>query len=166
MTQPTLNYESPPPNRPTALRTATWIVLLVFGYLLCLGGTCAGLMFLALPQFRSSAARPPSALWLSAIETVVYLAATSGTGITYILTSNGIRRFSRRSARIALTMTLVNIALIFALFTLDTVQIPPPVELISNKTLLTFGILWSLTDAILAFCLYRILREPKSEDAK
>jgi hypothetical protein len=167
MSNPILNYESPAPYQPTKLRTATWIMLQVFGGFYCLAGACIsiGIIFdfthvrvIDLPTFES---------WLFIIDAMLIIAGALGTGITYLWTSFGVRRRSRRAARIALTISFVSIVFVVILFTLNIMENIHRgfTDLLHIMLPLALYFLIGLPIAILAFCLFLVLREHRFEAA-
>ena len=162
MSDPILNYASPKPNQPTALRTATWIMLLIFGSLMSLVGTCAGI-----PLIRSLTTDPLTAMLspldrcLIVIETILLFAVMLGSGGTYFWTSFGVRRRSRRSSVAALIVTYVSISLIFILFILNIVEnlYHGRMDVLSIFFPLLLYCLIAMPNSVMAWFLHRVLRE-------
>jgi hypothetical protein len=111
MSDPILAYETPVMGRPSGLRTATWIALLVLGILHSLVGLYVG-GAVGLSLVRPSGMVPHNLVVLILGILGGVLVLFGGSGITYFWASWRIRKWSRAANITAMIVALVN-ALLF-----------------------------------------------------
>ena len=163
MSGPTLNYRSLP--RPSRLRTATWIMLLVVGCVYCMTAICLGndvfTVFYYYPrEFQLE--------WIAqAIFASVALAVLCS-GAIYLWTSVLVKRRSRRATLIALTVSLINSGLIVMFIVsaiVKNLRNPSPDSGILVIVVFSYGSV-ALANAIMARNLRLLLREPQFGGAR
>jgi hypothetical protein len=125
-----LAYQSPPLFRPTGMRTAAWISLLVLGILYGMGGLCigAGTIIANITLGRAVAAGPPGAVamasnihWIMIAMGLAFLAVTWAVAATYIWTALLVRRGSRAAAVTALVIAVLNALVILGFVVLGVI---------------------------------------------
>jgi hypothetical protein len=125
-----LAYQTPGVYRPSPMRTAAWISLLVLGILYGAGGLCigAGTIIANITLGRAVAAGPPGPAamasnihWIMIAMGLAFLAVTWAVAATYIWTALLVRRGSRAAAVTALVIAVLNALVILGFVVLGVI---------------------------------------------
>jgi hypothetical protein len=107
-----LNYQSPPPDRPTGKRMLAWISLLVMGILYFFAGLCVGggvaVASVILLAARPGAGMPAGAHWVMVITAMATIGLPWAVAAVYVWCAFLVRRGSRAAAVASLVIAPLN----------------------------------------------------------